>query len=120
MRGPQAWPRACSIDERGSEFFDASNQFDIGLLYQLPIWQTLRPWLSSSCTTSFNNQPLVLFNTNVTPDPNSALDCGRAAKATSAANFGTARASDFPRATTTPGGTALYSRTVIMSFGIRF
>ena len=94
-------------DERGSEFFEASNQFDIGLLYQLPIWQTLRPWFKLELYNVANNQPLVLFNTNVTPDPNSALDSdGLRTGYVRGGNFGTARSqADYPRATTTPGGT---------------
>jgi hypothetical protein len=109
-------------DERGSEFFEASNQFDIGLLYQFPIWQTLRPWFKLELYNVANNQPLVLFNTNVTPDPNSALDAdGLRTGYVRGGNFGTARSqADYPRATTTPGGSALYARTVLMSFGVRF
>jgi hypothetical protein len=37
------------------------------------------------------------------------------------AAFGTARGNgDFPRATNTPGGSALFARTFLMSFGLRF
>ena len=110
------------FDDRGSEFFNASNQVDLGFLYQIPVWDTLRPWLKIELYNVFNNQPLVGFNTNVTPDPNSPLDAdGLRTGFIRGANFGTATGTaSFPRATTTPGGTALYARTFIMSFGLRF
>jgi hypothetical protein len=108
--------------ERGSEFFNASHQVDLGLLYQLPVWQTLRPWLKLEFYNVFNNQPLVGFNTAVTPDPNSPLDSdGLPTGYIRGAAFGTATGNaSFPRATTTPGGTNLFARTFLMSFGVRF
>jgi hypothetical protein len=109
-------------DARGSEFFNASNQVDLGLLYQLPIWRTARPWLKIEYYNVFNNQALVLFNTAVTPDASSALDAdGLRTGFVRPAAFGTARGNgDFPRATNTPGGSALFARTFLMSFGLRF
>jgi len=64
----------------------------------------------------------VFFNTAVTPDATSALDGdGLRTGYVKPAAFGTARSqADYPRATTTPGGTALYARTFLMSFGLRF
>jgi hypothetical protein len=110
------------FDDRGSEFFNASHQVDLGLLYQIPVWDTLRPWLKIELYNIFNNQALVFFNTNVTPDPNSPLDAdGLRTGFIRGANFGLARSqADYPRATTTPGGTSLYARTFLMSFGLRF
>lgn len=110
------------FDDRGSEFFEASHQVDVAFLYQVPIWKTLRPWLKAEFYNVFNNQPLVFFNTAVTPDPASALDAdGLRTGYIKGANFGTARSqADYPRATTSPAGTALYARTFLMSFGVRF
>jgi hypothetical protein len=110
------------FDERGSEFFNASNQVDLALLYQVPVWQTLRPWLKLEFYNVFNNQPLVGFNTAVSVDPNSPLDAdGLRTGFIRNAAFGTATSNaSYPRATNTPGGTALYARTFLMSFGLRF
>lgn len=110
------------FDERGSEFFNASHQVDLGLLYQIPVWDTLRPWVKLEFYNLFNNQSLVFFNTAVTPDPASPRDAnGLPTGFIRGAAFGTARSqADYPRATTTPGGSALYARTFLMSFGLRF
>jgi hypothetical protein len=110
------------FDERGSESFDASHQVDLALLYQVPVWRTLRPWFKAEFYNVFNNQPLVLANTAVTPDPNSPLDAnGLRTGYIRPAAFGTARSqADYPRATNSPAGTALYARTFLMSFGLRF
>ncbi len=110
------------FDERGSEFFEDSHQVDLALLYQVPIWKTARPWLKLEFYNVFNNQPLVAFNTAVTPDASSALDAdGLRTGFIKPAVFGTARSNaDYPRATTTPAGVAQYARTFVMSFGLRF
>lgn len=110
------------FDERGSEFFEDSHQVDLAVLYQVPIWKTLRPWFKAEFYNVFNNQPLVLANTAVTPDPASPLDAnGLRTGYIKPAAFGTARSqADYPRATTSPAGTALYARTFLMSFGLRF
>jgi hypothetical protein len=110
------------FDERGSESFKASNQVDVAFLYQVPLWKTLRPWFKAEFYNVFNNQPLVLANTAVTPDAASALDAdGLRTGYIKPAAFGTARSQgDYPRATTSPAGTALYARTFLMSFGLRF
>lgn len=110
------------FDDRGSEFFNASHQVDLGLLYQIPVWTTLRPWLKLELYNLFNNQALVFYNTAVAVDTGSPLDAnGLRTGFTRVAAFGTARSNaDYPRATTTPGGTGLYARTFLMSFGVRF
>ena len=110
------------FDDRGSESFKASNQVDLGVLYQIPLWKSARPWLKLEYYNVFNDQSLVLFNTAVTPDATSPLDAdGLRTGFVRPAIFGTARANgDYPRATNTPGGSALYARTFLMSFGLRF
>ncbi len=110
------------FDDRGSESFEASHQVDLAFLYQIPVWKTARPWLKLEFYNVFNNQPLVGFNTAVTPDAASALDAdGLRTGYVKGSNFGTARSqADYPRATMTPGGTSLYARTFLMSFGLRF
>jgi hypothetical protein len=58
----------------------------------------------------------------VSVDPNSPLDAdGLRTGFIRNAAFGTATSNaSYPRATNTPGGTALYARTFLMSFGLRF
>jgi hypothetical protein len=110
------------FEDRGSEYFDASSQVDLALLYQVPVWKTLRPWLKFEFYNVFNNQPLVLANTAVTPDPASPLDAdGLRTGFVKPTIFGTARSqADYPRATVSPAGTSLYARTFLTSFGVRF
>ena len=85
-------------------------------------YQDFAPMFKAELYNVFNNQSLVLANTAVTPDPNSPLDAnGLRTGYIKPAAFGTARGvGDYPRATTSPAGTALYARTFLMSFGLRF
>ncbi len=62
------------------------------------------------------------FNTSVTPDASGPVDAnGLATEFTRGANFGRGTAiAHYPRSSTSPGGTALYARTFLVSFGARF
>ena len=62
------------FDERGSEEFAATNLFDFGLTYQVPLFRTLRPWLKLDVFNIFNNDTLFTWNTTVNADENSPLD----------------------------------------------
>jgi hypothetical protein len=62
------------FNERGSETFAATNIFDFGLTYQVPVFRTLRPWLKIDVFNIFNNDTLRTWNTTVLADPNSPLD----------------------------------------------
>lgn len=117
---PQSQP--LFFAERGSEFFEDAHVFDVALTYQVPVFRTLRPWVKFEIYNLFNDQSLVGFNTAVTADPNSPLDeDGLPTGYIRGANFGKATAnSHFPAATVTPSGDAVYARTFLMSFGVRF
>ena len=60
--------------ERGSEEFAATNIFDFGLTYQVPVFRTLRPWLKLDVFNILNNDKLVTWNTVVRADTASAVD----------------------------------------------
>jgi hypothetical protein len=119
-RPPQS--QTLYFEDRGQQLFESAHQVDLGLLYQVPVWDTLRPWLKLEFYNVFNSQPLVGFNTAVTVDPNSPRDAdGLPTGYIKGSNFGLATGTaSYPRATTTPGGAAQYARTFLMSFGLRF
>lgn len=119
-RPPQS--QTLYFGERGSEFYEPSHVFDVAMTYQVPVFRTLRPWVKFEVYNLFNDQSLVAYNTAITADPDSPRDSeGLATGFVRGANFGRATANThFPRATTTPSGDALYARTFLMSFGIRF
>ncbi|MGH9349013.1 MAG: hypothetical protein ACRD26_17280, partial [Vicinamibacterales bacterium] len=108
--------------ERGEGEFEDSHQFDFAATYQVPVFRTLRPWVKFEVYNLFNNQSLVTYNTAVTADNTSARDAdGLQTAFTRGANFGRATAiTHFPRATNTPAGAAVYARTWLASFGLRF
>jgi hypothetical protein len=119
-RPPQTQP--LFFAERGSEEFESSHVFDFAMTYQVPVFRTLRPWVKFEVYNIFNDQSLVGYNTAITADPNSPRDAdGLPTGFIRGANFGRATANThFPRATTTPSGDALFARTFLMSFGLRF
>ncbi len=108
--------------ERGEGEFQDAHQFDFAATYQIPVFRSVRPWLKFEVYNLFNDQSRVGFNTSVTADNASVRDAdGLPTAYITGANFGRATAnSHFPRATNTPGGTAVYARTWLASFGIRF
>jgi outer membrane receptor for ferrienterochelin and colicin len=74
---------------RGENEFNSSHLFDFALNYELPVWKTARPWFKAELRNAFNKQPLIRFNTTITPDPNSPLDeLGLPTGFTRGANFG--------------------------------
>jgi len=108
--------------ERGEGEFEASHQFDLAATYQVPVFRTLRPWLKFEVYNLFNNQSLITSNTSVTADNTSARDeNGLPTSFIRGGNFGLGtQNSHYPRATNTPSGTAVYARTWLTSFGVRF
>jgi hypothetical protein len=119
-RPPQS--QTLYFDERGSESYESSHLFDFAMTYQVPVFQTLRPWVKFEIYNLFNDQSLVTYNTAITADNNSPRDAdGLPTGYIRGANFGRATANtNFPRATTTPSGDSVYARTFLMSFGVRF
>jgi hypothetical protein len=108
--------------ERGEGRFEESHLFDLAIGYQIPVFKSLRPWAKFEVYNMFNNQNLVGFNTTVTPAPNSPVDAnGIPTEFVRGARFGQATAiTNFPRSSQTPAGAALYARTFLVSFGVRF
>jgi hypothetical protein len=60
--------------KRGSGEFESQHLVDLALNYELPIWKTARPYFKAELRNAFNAQPLIGFNTTISPDPNSPLD----------------------------------------------
>lgn len=108
--------------ERGEGEFEDSHLFDLAVGYQIPVFKSLRPWLKFELYNIFNNQNLTTFNTSVTADESGPVDSnGIPTQFNRGARFGQAtQISHFPRSSTSPGGTALYARTFLVSFGVRF
>ncbi len=52
---------------RGSESFEGYGLFDLSLQYQIPVWESLRPWFKAEIYNVFNNDKLIGWNTSVLP-----------------------------------------------------
>ena len=59
---------------RGSENFEGYGLFDISIQYQIPVWQSLRPWFKAEVYNVFNNDKLIFWNTSVRPDTTGPTD----------------------------------------------
>lgn len=108
--------------ERGEGRFEDAHLFDLAVGYQIPVFKALRPWVKFELYNIFNNQNLVTFNTAVTRNQQGPVDSnGLPTEFIRGANFGRGTAiTHFPRSSTSPGGTALYARTFLVTFGLRF
>ena len=108
--------------ERGEGRFEDAHLFDLALGYQIPVFKSLRPWLKLEMYNVFNNQNLTTFNTTVTADESGPVDAnGIPTQFVRGPNFGRGTSiAHYPRSSTSPGGTALYARTFLVSFGLRF
>ncbi len=101
--------------DRGSQYFEGSNQADLTLGYDIPVFKTVRPWLKADILNLFNNQTLGAgtagYRTTVKPDPASPLDSlGLRTGFIKSTTFGQAiSANSYP----TP-------RTFRIAFGVRF
>jgi hypothetical protein len=97
--------------ERGIGEFEARHLFDMSVSYQIPIWRNLGPWFKFEMYNVLNHQPLMRFNTTVTPDWDGPLDeHGLPLNFIEGANFGRATTADhYPR-----------PRTFQMALGFRF
>jgi hypothetical protein len=62
------------FSERGSEEFAGYGLVDLAATYQVPVWNSLRPWLKLEVLNVLNNDKLIAWDTTVTVDPASALD----------------------------------------------
>jgi hypothetical protein len=104
--------------ERGTENFEGFGLVDLAATYQIPIWQTVRPWVKVELFNVLNNDKLIGWTTTVNPDPNSPRDeHGLPTGFIRVATFGQARNNaDFPRPIPGIDG----GRTFQMAFGVRF
>ncbi len=75
--------------ERGTGRFEAQHLLDLALNYELPIWKTARPYFKLDWRNVFDAQPLIGFNTTISPDPASPTDAlGLATGFIKGPNFG--------------------------------
>ena len=83
---------------RGTQQFESDSLIDFALSYELPIWKTARPWFKAELRNAFNSQPLISYDTTLSPDPSSPLDSlGLPTGFTKGSNFGKAvRNADTP------------------------
>jgi outer membrane receptor protein involved in Fe transport len=90
------------FDERGTGEFEPRHDVGLAVSYQIPIWRTLGPWAKFDVFNVFNNQPLMRFNTTVSPDFSGPLDeYGLPLNYIQGANFGQATTNThYPRART--------------------
>ncbi len=102
--------------ERGSEEFNASHILDFSLNYDVPVYKSARPFFKIELRNAFNKQPLIGFDTTVTPDPNSPVDeLGLRTGFVKGANFGTPLNNH-----TATGPHVPFPREVLFSIGFRF
>jgi hypothetical protein len=88
-RQPASQPQVF-FDGRGTEEFNASHLIDFSLNYELPVYKTARPFFKAEVRNAFNKQPLIGFNTTITPVANGPVDeLGLPTTFTRGALFGT-------------------------------
>ena len=54
---------------RRSEQFKWYGLFDLSFQYGIPVWQSLKPWISAKIYNVLNNDGVIRWNTTITPDP---------------------------------------------------
>jgi len=104
--------------DRGIENFEGYGLMDFAATYDIAIWRTVRPWIKFEVYNLFDNNKLINWNTNVTPDPNSPLDAdGLPTGFIKPANFGTPiNNASYPRPIPGIDG----GRSFLMAMGVRF
>lgn len=60
--------------ERGAGSFEASHLFDMALTYNFKIWKKAHPYVKFDLRNAFNSEPLIAFNTKISPDENGPVD----------------------------------------------
>lgn len=97
--------------ERGSEDFAGFGALDLSVNYNIPLWRQLRPWIKIDIFNALNNDKLITWNTNVSPDFEGPVDeLGLPTTFVEDPSFGEAQSSfDFPA-----------PRTFRVSVGFRF
>jgi hypothetical protein len=103
---------------RGSQDFKGYGLVDASLNYEIPIVQSLRPWLKFDVYNLFNNQTLITWNTTVKQDKTGPLDSmGLATGYTLGSSYGQATS---PNNYPTPFQGQTGGRTFRVAFGFRF
>jgi hypothetical protein len=75
---------------RGTGEFEAQSIFDFALNYDIPVWKSIRPYVKFDLRNAFNAQPLIGFDTTVTPNNNGPRDAlGIPTEFVRGPNFGT-------------------------------
>lgn len=76
---------------RGTGRFEEAHIVDLALNYEVPVWRSARPYLKAELRNAFNAQPLIGFDTTVTPNATGGVDeLGLATSFTKGPNFGKA------------------------------
>jgi len=65
---------ALYYEGRGTGEFNSEHLFDFSLFYEVPVYKSARPFFKAELRNAFNKQPLIGFNTVVTPDLTSPRD----------------------------------------------
>jgi len=77
---------------RGTGNFEAQSLFDFALNYDIPVWKSVRPYFKLDVRNAFDKQPLIGFDTTITPNNNGPLDAnGLPTEFIKGVNFGTAQ-----------------------------
>ncbi len=103
---------------RGSESFKGYGLFDLSVNYDIPVWESVRPWVQAEVYNLLNNDKQLSFNTTVRPDSSGPVDeLGIPTTFTEGSRFGEATSpDDFPQYL--PGLDGL--RAFLLTFGLSF
>jgi hypothetical protein len=59
---------------RGVDHFESAHLVDFSLSYEVPVYKSAAPFFKAELRNAFNSQPLIGFDTTVTPDNNGPRD----------------------------------------------
>lgn len=104
--------------DRGSETFKGYGVLDLSVNYNVPVFQSVRPWIKVDVFNALNNQKQIAWSTSIKADPASAKDSlGLATGYLRNASFGTATSNtQFPAPLAGVAG----GRTLRLAVGVRF
>lgn len=104
--------------DRGSENFKGYGVLDLSVNYNVPVFESVRPWIKVDVFNAFNNQKQIAWSTSIKVDPASAKDAlGLATGYLPNASFGTATSNNqFPAPLAGVAG----GRTLRLAVGVRF
>lgn len=114
---PSSWTIYYS-QGRGSETFDGYGVFDLSVNYDIPVWESLSPWIKAEVFNLLNNDKLTSTNVTVRPDTSGTVDAlGIPTTVTEGSRFGEATSPDnYPQYI--PGLDGL--RAFQLAFGLRW